>query len=427
VRGKEGDNTIMGCEDYVEQCTGVRFWDGTGSWEDWALQLIISEGEPRISPSLGTYAKQGNWLVQRDECTTNEHTRINFMPPSVPSFSEHGFLALETPPEIQDWLTSFYHSNKESGKVKIEPWDTTLTQNSFHETKMYQVDLDLEMQKKTEIGDRFLKPLIEKWSGVEDLQVTSIYGVREYYAGHWLSHHVDRETTHVLSATFSIEKMPHENMTQDDVSETGWPLEFVDWKGRTVRYEHPPGTVILYESVKGSHGRPYRNPHSSGIHLGAFFHYRPPTSWGDWPKIAHAATAAKAKRIEVVRRMSKASVEPLNPVYTDKNYGEDAIDRSIPTDDQEVEFINAGEIPLTLFWEGAKQAVAQCATVRPGESCSFGSYKGHTFFWTEAIPDIVGFSTSYGEDEIPTGLPGSRTTVRRGQVKYPFSNAYEEL
>ena len=47
--------------------------------------------------------------------------------------------------------------------------------------------------------DRYLRPLLEQWSGVEPLELVVIYGIREYRNGSWLSRHVDRINTHAVS------------------------------------------------------------------------------------------------------------------------------------------------------------------------------------------------------------------------------------
>ena len=50
---------------------------------------------------------------------------------------------------------------------------------------------------------RGLHPLAEKWAGVK-LQHTATYGVRRYTNGSWLTSHVDRFNTHVISAIINL-------------------------------------------------------------------------------------------------------------------------------------------------------------------------------------------------------------------------------
>lgn len=425
VQEVDGDKTVVGCADFGEQCSGVEHWDGTGSWQKWVEALIDREGEPQVGPVVGSFEAQREWIIARDDSTSSERARAMYMPPAVPSFSETGFKSLPTPPEIQDWLLDFYHRHYDQRKV--EPWTAGLTQNSFHETVMYQVDLDLEYSKKTSIGDKFLRPLLEEWTGVKDLEVTSIYGIREYHEGHWLGNHIDREDTHVISATFCIDKMSYETGNRTTGPDL-WPLEFTAWDGKRVRYDHSPGTVILYESVKGIHGRPYHMPRAGGIHIGAFFHYRPPKEHMDWLDIAAKARRAEQSNLKNVPHRSAASVEPARPVLTAKRYGEGSqFERAQSSKQIDVVFKNTGEDPLTLFWRNDEMAVAQCSPVTPKKPCTFGSFPGHQFFWTAFLPDVEPFETHFDYDEIPEALPGSTTTVKRGQKVYTAFLAYDEL
>ena len=49
-----------------------------------------------------------------------------------------------------------------------------------------------------------MKPILEKWCGrmlSDDLQV---YGIRRYLRGAWLSLHVDKPETHIVSAILQV-------------------------------------------------------------------------------------------------------------------------------------------------------------------------------------------------------------------------------
>ena len=43
---------------------------------------------------------------------------------------------------------------------------------------------------------RTCRPVVAEWSGMDDLELTSFFGVREYYPGAVLAPHTDREDTH---------------------------------------------------------------------------------------------------------------------------------------------------------------------------------------------------------------------------------------
>ena len=51
--------------------------------------------------------------------------------------------------------------------------------------------------------NRDLQVLAERWAGVR-LEHTSTYGIRRYTDHSWLVTHIDRFTTHVISAILNI-------------------------------------------------------------------------------------------------------------------------------------------------------------------------------------------------------------------------------
>lgn len=410
-REVKGDLKIMGCEDFVEQCSGVEHWNGEGSLVDWVAELVAREGTPKLSRTLDSYAEQEGWLRSRDECTTSEFSRGHFYPPVTPGFSEEGYKAVETPKELQKWLLDFYNEKKNS--KAIESWGAGLTQNSFHTTKMYFYDLDEQYAKKTAMADKYIKPLLEEWSGVKDLEVTSIYGIREYQANHWLANHIDRETTHAISATISVAKLPTENATEPDTK--AWPLEFINWKGQTVRYAHPPGTVVFYESVKGIHGRPFKNPVEAGNHLGVFLHYRPPKSWGDWQQIAEDCLTRLQSMIENVAYHSTPPLATESPELSNIAYDED-VSKPAPPTSFGITFSNTGNQQMAVFWQGSDINVLQCV-LNPGQDCGITTFPGHTFYWTQ---EYRSEETTFTFANRPRPIPGSLMEMTKDKVFYPF-------
>tara|TARA_B110000977_G_scaffold146838_1_gene186153 strand:- start:481 stop:687 length:207 start_codon:yes stop_codon:yes gene_type:complete len=53
---------------------------------------------------------------------------------------------------------------------------------------------------------------------------------------------------------FGSQKKLDENLNVLEEAEA-WPLEVTDWNGDNIRYAHPQGTTILYESSKLIHGK----------------------------------------------------------------------------------------------------------------------------------------------------------------------------
>eukprot|EP00483_Globobulimina_turgida_P003708 UN03714 len=144
------------------------------------------------------------------------------------------------------------------------------------------------------IANQLIKPILEEWVGFP-LVLSSHYGIREYYSGAYLKNHVDRLDVLIISVTSSIAHLTTDTIINESLLEEpknywnendSWPLEGVDWKGNNIRYDHKPGTMVLYESAKFIHGRPYRMPGKNYIHVGAFCHFRPADE--SWAAHKHA-------------------------------------------------------------------------------------------------------------------------------------------
>ena len=108
-----------------------------------------------------------------------------------------------------------------------------------------------------------LKEMIEAWSGVE-VDITDMYGMREYTKGARLITHVDRVETHAASMIVNIAQ---ENVTQP------WTVEVYDHANRLHEVVMEPGEIVYYESAKALHGR--NTPLYSGNYVNLFTHYRP--------------------------------------------------------------------------------------------------------------------------------------------------------
>lgn len=387
----KGDG-VLGCEDFKESCKGVQHWDGTGSWSEWLTDLIDKEGEPQISPFYANYYRQGRWMRARDEISTLNVLRNMYLGKKLPALTPTGAKTIECPKEILDWLRNLHEKMNTKNRKKLEHWEATGTQNSFHTTKTYLYDLDSEYRKKMDFANKYFKPILEEWSGIPDLELTSFYGIREYFPGHWLRKHVDREDTHVISVTITVDKLPINDTddvhkgTYDEIKDP-WPLMGTNWDGDDVLYEHGPGKAVLYESAKFVHGRHMRNP--VGTHLGAFLHYRPPQGWGQWTDVSKKANAYMEQHRVRVLYKTTATVEPENPVYTEKVYGEGShwdVDGVLgeTEDNNNVKsiWINRSETPTRLVWLGPNgNEVDQCGVMFKGKECSVDTYVKHGFAW----------------------------------------------
>lgn len=415
--------TVVGCENFKDQCTGFQLYDKTKHGEDWAkwiLGEIEKEGEPQISPFLRTYEEQGLWLRRRQDTTVNNHERNIYLVEAFPAFTATGFKAMETPKPVQDWFIDVW--NRRQKLRRLEAWHGDATQVSFHETPTTFIDMLTERYEKEKITNNYMKPIVEEWSGVAPLELTSFYGIREYHEGSILAPHIDRIETHVLSVTFSIAKLDPQTMKiiEDTSKLAPWPLEVTTYNGEIVRYDHLAGTMVLYESSKLIHGRPAPNPPGS-VHVSAFLHYKPQHMHGreatQWDKITKNANANVRAFIASQMYKSKPTVEPKNPVFSKKSYGANTIWQHLNENDNNaaveqeqlpVTFVNKSDRPLDIVWNGGvEHGLVRQGKLSPGMSFQIHSYPFHKFFWAEV-----------GSDE---PLPGGSFQIDAGKSVYTYS------
>ena len=397
---------VLGCEDFEEQCTGTKKWGGSGSYVDWVKDLVAKEGRPKLIPFLENYKSQGIWIQKREYTTCNTHFRNSYLAQAFPAFTHRGFKAMETPKEFQQWLLDFHKRNV--AHRRTESWHGESTQLSFHEVRTSFVDLDRERYEKERMARKYLQPIVEEWSGMGDLELTSFYGIREYHDGSWLRQHVDRIDTHVLSVTLTVDKR---NAKPDAKP---WPLQVTDWTGKQVSYEHPPGTMILYESSKLPHGRP--EPNYSGDHLGAFLHFKPKhmnsRDASKWDDIATRARRNMHLHMESAAFRQTQVEEPAKYEYTSEGYAEETIWQKPGSDASEpgltVEFKNEADRSLQVYWYHSSQPdpVLQ-GKAWPGAKFEIQTFEGHTFFWAEI------------DSKEP--LPGGKFTIDPGKKVYTYN------
>lgn len=274
------DNTL-GCDKFVESCTNRdKFDNSTGDILEW---IRIRKEKIQLKPGM-SHKQQSEWLKRRDMTTNDNQVRNLAYPLSIPQFTNKGYKKVPIPEEMYNWLMGFYHRHKKD--TKNEDWGGDATHINFDQHKTKMINLDMEFDKKQEFADKFIKPILEEWSGVELVQ-TAFYGIREYPDGSVLKPHIDREDTHVISATLSLAKIDEHGQT--------WPLTITRPDGIHAIDYHEAGTMILYESARLIHGRFIRN--NGGRHLGCFVHYTPKNvTW--WKEKVKRAKKAKEDMIK---------------------------------------------------------------------------------------------------------------------------------
>ncbi|KAH9262757.1 hypothetical protein BASA82_000213 [Batrachochytrium salamandrivorans] len=419
--------TKVGCDKFVDKCAPlVQHYHPhqDGDLLIWIKKQIALGIEPQISPVFGSYAEQHKWLVQRDETTTDNEFRNYFLVESFPAFTPLGFAVMPIPEAMQEWLLSYWN-RKKNNRVN-EGWAAGSTQMNFHEEPTTFVSLDQEYLARDKWANEVIKPIVEKWSGMNHLELTSFYGMREYKSGNLtsktgslLKSHIDRIDTHVLSVTFTIAKVNSSNINQlltpeEEAKHKPWPLEVVAFDGQIYRHEHLAGTMILYESSKLAHGRPYHN--NDGMdHLGCFCHFKPVNKdhleAEKWDKIASEARANQAKNTQRQRYVSLPVVEPTMPVFTAHRFGAGTGWRGDKGGEDEEEekgyqitFVNNYHTTLDLHWIGEGKVFQ--GSLAPGAKLEITSYVGHKFAWSEQ-----------GKTEL---LPRGRFEIELGSRVYQY-------
>lgn len=190
-------------------------------------------------------------------------TTLSNQPKQIPFYTKVGFQKRRIPEDLFKKLLTYYHRNKDN--ISVEKWSPGSTFVNQRESPPLMATLPEQFagsKMKREIFDS-LKPILEEWSGVDELLPTSCYGIRLYPRGSILRNHVDTGSTHIISAIMNIDQQVDEP----------WPLNIYDHDGNAHDILMEPGDMVLYESATCSHGRPTR--FNGRLFANAFVHFKP--------------------------------------------------------------------------------------------------------------------------------------------------------
>jgi hypothetical protein len=174
------------------------------------------------------------------------------------TFTELGFNKARLPADLWASMLTYYYNNKKS--CSVEEWGGKGVFVNWWEVPSWMIGIPWGL--KTYWQAR-LKELVEEWSGVQ-LELTDIYGMREYKDGARLLTHVDREETHAASLIINVDQV---------AIREPWMLEIYDFANRLHEIEMQPGDIVYYESARCLHGRMSALKGESYVNL--FAHYRP--------------------------------------------------------------------------------------------------------------------------------------------------------
>ena len=261
------------------------------------------------------------------------------------------------------------------------------------------------------------------------------------------------QDTHVLSVTINlgrIDPVTRELLPESLSEDVPWPLEVVGWDGHKVRYNHPAKTMILYESAKLAHGRPYRLPEGGGNHLGVFGHFCPENipEWfsshgGTWEDLSAQARRVVPAHTKSARYRSAPTEEPARPRYSEYILRKEDYEGKANPEDYGggrganagsfgVTFTNESPVDLMVLWVGPEHGYVYQGLTTPGASTTVESHHGHHFLFAEPYPGFDPFDTSFGDPvNAPPLVRGGRyeceVEVQKGQSLYVCGGGHDEL
>ncbi len=162
------------------------------------------------------------------------------------NFTDVGYKKIRAPEHIYKIITEFWEANKDNesnedwrdGNSFVNYWENPST--------MVSVENSTLIGGGAELHDTIwnvTKDLISAWTG-QELEGSSLYGIRIYKEGAILAPHVDRLPL-ISSAIINVAQ---------DVDEE-WPLEVFGHDGVVRNVTMQPGDMVLYESHSVIHGK----------------------------------------------------------------------------------------------------------------------------------------------------------------------------
>ena len=171
---------------------------------------------------------------------------LNFVQPKIlPNFSPMGFSRSRLPDNIYQSIFNFWQSHNSSEQLMTEHYAGPVMNQYTSPTFMAH----LAQHERQLLIDYFANVLSE-WIGLtpNDLEMTSLYGIRKYTSKAILGMHVDTCRTHVISAIINVDSV----LTPGGAD---WPLQIYDHTDKLHSFTMKPGDVVYYESAKCGHAR----------------------------------------------------------------------------------------------------------------------------------------------------------------------------
>ena len=162
--------------------------------------------------------------------------------PTLPKFTDDGFKKIQLPAELHRGVASYFDIHYPRSEPEVSDAIGTFISSEHTPVPARMVEIDDHM--RSVIREAML-PILEQWAQ-RKLELTAIYGIREYRQGATLKMHTDKIETHHVSAIVNVYQQVN----------TDWPLHIYDHGGTLRKVYMQPGEAILYESASLMHGRP---------------------------------------------------------------------------------------------------------------------------------------------------------------------------
>ena len=160
---------------------------------------------------------------------------------TLPKFTDEGFKKIQLPAGLHKAVASYFNERYLIAEPELSDAIGTFISSEHTSVPARMVELDSHM--RSVIREAML-PVLEQWVQ-RKLELTAIYGIREYCQGATLQMHTDKIETHHVSAIVNV----YQYVNSD------WPLHIRDHEDRLHEVYMQPGEAILYESARLMHGR----------------------------------------------------------------------------------------------------------------------------------------------------------------------------
>ena len=173
-----------------------------------------------------------------------QEPRIQYQKSIGHIYTNKGYILTSMDPNIKNELVQFWN-NYQNYKVPETKSDIIYnkTDKNINTTNLLELNrYNTDLFNKVNV---YVKQILLNWTGLDDIQHTATYGLREYKHGSVLNTHIDKGNTHIISAIINI------------YGDKPWPLIVYDHNNNMDSINMTEkDDLVLYESATIFHGRP---------------------------------------------------------------------------------------------------------------------------------------------------------------------------